>query len=135
VHARITAELLARRPWLIHGELYASNVLLESAGAAIRPVDWEMIGIGPRLLDLAALTSGRLADAARESLIEAYRGALSDAGAPDPGDAPFRRELTACRLLLAVQWLGWGRGWRPPREHRHDWLDEAVRCARGLEGA
>jgi hypothetical protein len=44
----------------------------------------------------------------------------------------FRRGLTACRLLFAVQWLGWARGWDPPPDHQNDWLEEAERCAEEL---
>src|SRR5205085_230469 len=41
---------------LVHGELYASNVLV--AGGRVAAVDWETAGRGPGILDLAALVTG-----------------------------------------------------------------------------
>lgn len=130
-HAAAVEEVADAPRTLIHGEFYPSNVLLEEG--RIRPVDWEMAGIGPALIDLAALTSGSWTPEERAGMALAYRNAVLRAGAPvQPLDA-FLRTLTACRLLLAVQWLGWGRSWEPPPEHRQDWLQEAVRCVEALE--
>jgi hypothetical protein len=44
----------------------------------IRPVDWEMAGIGAGLLDLAALTSGSWSETERTTIVEAYRRALPE---------------------------------------------------------
>ena len=55
----------------------------------------------------------------REAIVQAY-------GRVDPLD------LAAAQLVLAVQWLGWCEGWRPPREHSHDWLAEARSAAEVL---
>ena len=119
-------DLLASLPrGLIHGELYPSNVLVvpEREPVAVYPVDWEMAGIGPALIDLAALVGGYPA-AERGPLADAYLEGLVDAG----GSAPERLDagLAACRLHLAIQWLGWAEDWRPPAEHAHDWLGEAL---------
>jgi hypothetical protein len=117
----------------IHGEFYPSNILVENDGSPrVRPVDWEMAGWGPYLLDVASLTAGRLTADERADLEEAYRLQAVTEGLPMPGDARFRRELAICRLLQAVQWLGWGRDWTPPREHHNDWLQEALGCAQQL---
>ena len=124
------AERLARLPAvLVHGEFYPSNILV-SAGR-IRPVDWETAGIGPGVLDLAALTSGRWSPEERDRLELAYRDAL-------PADRrPAHEELAAAsrdaRLLVAVQWLGWQPGFVPPPEHAHDWLADAVRLAEEVD--
>jgi len=114
---------------LIHGDFHPSNVLVErrGAGTLIHPVDWEMAGIGPGILDLAALTSGRWEPQRRAAVLTAYRGALPRRCRP-PDDG-FRRSLQRCRLLLAVQWLGWSAGWDPPPEHAHDWLAAAFTLA------
>jgi thiamine kinase-like enzyme len=40
----------------LDGEYYASNIVV--AGQRVCPVDWELAGAGPGLLDLAALTTG-----------------------------------------------------------------------------
>lgn len=121
---------LAEQPvTLLHGEFYPSNVLVEPApgGRRIRPVDWEMTGTGSGLLDLAALTSGGWGEAEREELAEAYRSALPGWLRPSP--ERLRCGLDRCRLLLAVQWLGWSTRWTPPPEHAHDWLTTAIELA------
>ena len=124
------------RPSLIHGEFYSSNVLIEESGAtyAVHPVDWEMAAFGSPLLDLAALMSGGWGSDDRIAMARAYREAASDAGAHCPGVDEFTRRVAACRLLIAVQWLGWAAGWTAPAEHRNDWLEEAERCAEELRG-
>lgn len=112
----VVARLLALPVTVVHGEFYASNILV--AGSRICPVDWEMAGAGPGLLDLAALTSGWPAEE-RAAIVAAY------------GDVPADA-LECCRLHLAVQWLGWSPGWSPPPEHAHDWLREAGEAAEAL---
>lgn len=117
----------------VHGEFYASNILVERPGDGfrIRPVDWEMAGTGPGLLDLAALTSGAWSAEARERVARAY----FEAAAPElrgAGWSDFADALERCRLYLAVQWLGWSPDWSPPDEHAHDWLAEALELAERL---
>jgi aminoglycoside phosphotransferase (APT) family kinase protein len=53
----------------VHGEFFASNVLAQTgaSGVRVRPLDWEPAGIGPVLIDLAALNAGRWSDDARPS--------------------------------------------------------------------
>ncbi len=98
---------------LIHGELYPSNVLVR--GARVAAVDWEMAGIGPGVIDLAALLTGWKG--------RARRAILAAAGGAEP------RDLAAARLVLAMQWLGWSAAWEPPAAQRHDWLAEASDAA------
>jgi aminoglycoside phosphotransferase (APT) family kinase protein len=116
----------------VHGELYPSNVLVvQGDPSRICPVDWEMAGIGPGLIDLAALVGG-WDDARRHRLIAAYlRGSRE---APEGASTPEAVEtnLARCRLHLALQWLGWSADWRPPPEHAHDWLGEALELAGDL---
>ncbi|HEY2147164.1 MAG TPA: phosphotransferase, partial [Pirellulales bacterium] len=49
---------------LIHGEFFASNILVDERTSRPRicPVDWETAGIGPCSLDLAALVAGSWTD-------------------------------------------------------------------------
>jgi hypothetical protein len=101
---------------LIHGELYASNVLV--SGARIAAVDWEMAAIGPGVIDLAALVTGWDSDS-RRRIVAAY-GEVAQA------------DLAAARLQLALQWLGWAKQWDAPAEHRRDWLAEARDAALDL---
>lgn len=132
-HERAVA-LLSRWPRsLVHGEFYPSNVLVQGQGAdaRVRPVDWEMAGVGPGLLDLAALTSGGWSAEERERLTAAYYEAWP-VSLPKPGWDEFTEALDHCRLLLAVQWIGWSREWTPPAEHAHDWLGEAQSMAERL---
>lgn len=115
---------------VIHGEFYASNILIErkSTGVRVAPVDWELAAIGPGLIDLAALTAGSWSNADRISFAAAYHRARTRNGSLDD----LLTDLAFCRLHLAVQWLGWSPQWTPPREHAHDWLGEAVRLTEEL---
>jgi Phosphotransferase enzyme family len=127
-------EQLMRLPQtLIHGEFYASNVLVHmTGGVRVCPVDWEMAAIGPGLIDLAALTSGGWSDHERVELAMAYYTALAPrADWPPPPDT-FLRALDLCRLHLSIQWLGWSETWEPPAEHAYDWLSEALRLSTNM---
>jgi Ser/Thr protein kinase RdoA (MazF antagonist) len=127
------ADSLAALPrTFVHGELYPSNVLVvRETPLRICPVDWEMAGIGPGLVDLAALVGG-WGETERSRLVAAYvRGRDGGAQAEEP--TSLDADLARCRLHLALQWLGWSAGWRPPPEHAHDWLGEALELAEGLE--
>jgi hypothetical protein len=131
-------ERLLRLPrTVIHGELYASNVVVvPDTGARddgsrtsprICPIDWEMAGVGPGLVDLAALGSGWPEDD-RAVLTRAYHDELRCHGA-GPGLPELEASLTDCRLLLCAQWLGWAPDWVPPPQQANDWLAEAVALA------
>jgi hypothetical protein len=120
---RAVQRLLASTPTVIHGELYASNILTD--GARVWVLDWETAALGPALVDLAAFTSGSWDDDARTALALAYHAAMTD---PPPLET-FLGELECARLHLAVQWLGWSETWTPPPWQRHDWLAEGLEAA------
>ena len=122
---RAVGVLEGEPPTLLHGEFYASNVLVErgAAGWRVRPVDWESVAVGPAALDLAAVVSGDWAPAVRAGLLSAY----AEAASPHP--APGPEALAAGELVMAVQWLGWSSRWRPPAEHARDWLAVATEAA------
>ena len=130
---RVVDRLAAIPPSFVHGELYPSNVLVGDDGPDVDvwPVDWEMAGLGPPLLDFAALTSGwDPADQAR--LVAAYADEL--------GPGPWRWDeqelgalLHSCRLHYALQWLGWSPGWSAPAEHARDWVAEAFELGERLD--
>jgi hypothetical protein len=109
----VVRRLAALPTTLVHGELYASNVLV--AENRICPVDWELAGVGPGVVDVAALTMG-WPDDERRVLVDAYLGELRDP--PQPED------VDRAALHLAVQWLGWAEDWTPPPEHSRDWQAE-----------
>jgi aminoglycoside phosphotransferase (APT) family kinase protein len=128
------AEMLAALPrTFVHGELYPSNVLVVRGErpVGVFPVDWEMAAIAPGVVDLAALVGG-WADDERRRLIDAYDGAVAAVGGAARSAESQAQDLARCRLHLALQWLGWARGWVPPREHAHDWLGEALTLASQL---
>jgi hypothetical protein len=114
---RVVERLAALRSTLIHGELYASNVLVAEGRVCV--VDWELAGVGPGVLDVAALTTG-WPDSARSILGESYRSALAD----PPDSDRFAADLACANLHLAIQWLGWSPEWTPPPEHARDWRAE-----------
>lgn len=117
----------------VHGEFYPSNVLVGEPDATRRicPVDWEMAGIGPGLLDLAALRAGWDGDQAL-SLARSYRDAVAELGGRPSEEADFLHALRCCELYLAVQWAGWAREWTAPPEHARDWWRQAVRLSEEL---
>lgn len=112
----------------VHGELYPSNVVVaeaEGRGARIVPVDWELAGTGPYALDLAALVSGWGSEE-RLSMYRAFHESLAECRRDAPAFAELLADVSLCRLALALQWIGWARGWRAPEAHRHDWVAEAL---------
>jgi hypothetical protein len=133
-YERVVERLLALPATLLHGEFYASNVLVQELPGGIRvcPVDWEMAAVGPGLLDLAALTAGRWTEDERTDLALAYHAAYPPTDGWPPAPEEFLADLDVCRLHLAIQWLGWAREWSPPRDHAHDWLQDALTLAAKL---
>jgi hypothetical protein len=122
-YERVVERMTSLPVTLIHGEFYASNVIVAQTATGFRvcPVDWELAAVGPGLIDLAALTAGRWTPSERTELATAY-GLAKDSLAA----------LDYCRLHLAMQWLGWAVDWSPPPEHAHDWLNEAFTLAEHL---
>ena len=111
-YGEVATSLAALPRTFLHGELYPSNVLVvREEPLRVCPVDWEMAGIGPGFVDLAALVGG---------------------WAPPERSPTLETDLTQCRLHLALQWLGWSADWQPPSEHAHDWIGEALELTRKL---
>ncbi len=135
---RHAADVLAGQPrTLLHGEFYASNVLVQESsngnsgrGWRVRPVDCELAGIDAGVLDLAALVAGEWTEEQRGRLTGAYRGGWH--AATPPAQAALAGALEAGRLVVAMQWLGWKRRWSPPPDHSQDWLEVAEDAARHL---
>jgi hypothetical protein len=128
-YGRVVDRLTSLPVTLIHGEFYASNVLVQATGdnARVCPIDWEMAAVGTGLIDLAALTAGKWSDDERAALALEYYEVLTAGGRPFMSADEFLEALDYCRLHLAVQWLGWSAHWAPPPEHRQDWLADALR--------
>lgn len=123
---RIVDRLMNLPKTLLHGDFYASNILVQQQGHQTRicPVDWDMAAIGPGYIDLAALISGQWKEIERNALIKAYLGPQP------PGDSHI--DISCCQLHLAIQLLGWSPEWHPPPEHQQDWLSQAVRLSESL---
>ncbi len=130
----VVETLCAVSPIFVHGEFYPSNVLVDERGGqgqvTVWPVDWEMAGVGPAYLDLAALTAGWDRDE-QARLVAAYLDELGPARWRRDGEE-LARVLECCRLHLALQWLGWSDGWTPPPEHARDWAAEVRDAAERL---
>jgi Ser/Thr protein kinase RdoA (MazF antagonist) len=126
----VIEEIAALPAGFVHGEFFASNVLAQTAGASVRvrPVDWELAGIGPFVMDLAALTAG-WNDDARTELAKSYYTALDETSETWLPREAFLRALDCCRLQIAVQQLGWAAEWTPPMTHTQDWLGDALHAA------
>jgi hypothetical protein len=128
----VVERLVSLPTTFIHGEFYPSNVLVREGASTggICPLDWELAAVGPGLIDLAALTAGKLAEDQKTAIATAYW----DASAPGGRLSATERQtaLDYCRLHLAVQWLGWAPDWRPPRKQRQDWIGEALDVAERL---
>jgi thiamine kinase-like enzyme len=132
-YERVVRRLVALPRTVVHGEFYASNILVQetAAGPRVCPVDWEMAALGPGLLDLAALSAGQWTEEERLALAQAYHATLTPHGDGQP-TAEFLSALACCHLHLAVQWLGWAPAWSVPPEQQQDWLREALRQAEKL---
>lgn len=129
VHAGTVTALARQPPVVLHGDLYASNVLVvRDNQLRVCPIDWEYAGVGPAALDLAALTSGGWTRQEQEAMSRAYWEQLDDPRW-SPGWAEWESCLDMARLQVCVQWLGWSARWTPPTEHTQDWLAEARQVA------
>jgi hypothetical protein len=125
-YERVIDRLVQLPMTLLHGDFYASNILVQHQGHRTRicPVDWDMAAIGPGYIDLAALISGQWKESERDALIKAYLGPKP------PNDS--RINISCCQLHIAIQWLGWSPEWRPPQEHQQDWIRQAANLAESL---
>jgi thiamine kinase-like enzyme len=135
-HCRQAASRIGRLPaTIVHGEFYASNVLIQHRNDHIRicPIDWETTGIGTGLIDVAALTSGHWSEEQKQALAMAYFDALQRDQLAWPEFGDFIAAVNNCRLLLAMKWIGWCAGWEPPEEHRFNWVQEAIQMAHAIE--
>ena len=110
---------------LVHGEFYPLNIMVEgSESDRICPVDWETAGIGPSMLDLAALIEGTWSEGDRNRIVTGYLGS-------EPPSAEFERALGLCQLQVCVQWLGWAEGWN--REQQPDRVFTITRIVERLD--
>lgn len=125
-HEHASRRLLELPSMVLHGDLYASNLLVRPGPpVTVWPVDWELMSWGPTVLDLAALTSGRWGPRDRQAMVAAYIAASAQS---EPASG-WESAIDAARLQLCVQWLGMPARWVPPPAHTHDWGAEALELA------
>ena len=129
----VAERLAALPPTFLHGEFYASNVLIQRDTERVRvaPIDWENAAVGPGVIDLAALTTGGWTAPERDEIARGYLEQAAGLG-HDRDVRDLHESLELARLHLAIQWLGWDPTWSPPAEHRHDWLAEALAVGRRM---
>nr|MDQ3817628.1 aminoglycoside phosphotransferase family protein [Acidobacteriota bacterium] len=133
-YGRVIENLSSLPKTFLHGEFYASNVLVREAvkGWRVCPVDWEMAAVGPGLMDLSALAAGKWTEEEKRLMARAYFESLLPEGNPFSSKEEFFRAFSLCRLQIAVQWLGWFGRRRAYSGHAHDWLSEAMSLAEML---
>jgi aminoglycoside phosphotransferase (APT) family kinase protein len=117
----VVAVLMAMPQTFLHGEAYPSNIFVRRDGR-VCGIDWEMAGVGPCGLDVAALVTGWVPEV-RARMIDTYQQSVMSTAVPDRImlDAGVR----AASIVHCVQWLGWAEGWTPPEDHARDWLADA----------
>jgi len=124
-YRKLQDRLVALTPCLIHGEFFGRNVMVRThePDRTIAPIDWETAGLGPGLLDLVSLTSGRWKPEARLSMTRAYFEALQEATqAPLDWDG-FCSDLEGVTLFHALGWVTWYADRQHPR-HLERWLGQ-----------
>jgi aminoglycoside phosphotransferase (APT) family kinase protein len=128
--------LLSLPVTLIHGEFYASNIIIQHETDALRvcPVDWETTAIGPGLVDVAAITGGTWSEPEQLALTEAYQRARTGIATSGPVWRELLESLDYCLLHTAVKNVGWSddENWTPPPQHAYTWLQDVIRLSRKL---
>jgi hypothetical protein len=95
----VFCDLFVRRPTVIHGEFYPSNILARDG--SVFPVDWERAAVSAGEIDFAALTEGWKPEDVRLAT-ESYVDTRWDGEAPDD----FAETVDAARVYLHLQALG-----------------------------
>ena len=125
-YGQVRDRILSLPQTILHGELYASNVIVSDVAlpvARVCPIDWEMAATGAGLLDLAALVAGAWSEEDRSAIAGSYLRSFPALG---------RDDLDACRQHQGVQWLGWWAGGVAAPAHAHAWLAEAQELSQRL---
>ena len=130
-HEYALRALSSATPTLVHGDFYPSNIVVTEERIAV--VDWELAGIGPAVLDLAALAAGGWDHEQRHDLISAYHDEARGAGPVETLTALTRRTDLAS-LHLALHWVDSPPEWEAPDEHRRDWFGDAIAALDRLNG-
>lgn len=122
----IVAALLAIPVSAVHGDAFPANVIVGHDGR-ICFLDWELAGLGPGLVDLAAMTAGTWTAAERQGMVAAYAAGVTPSRPVAPSD--LTRGFIASRILVAVEMLGAPSEWEPPSHQVWDWAGELSKLA------
>lgn len=95
----VFCDLFVRRPTVIHGEFYPSNILVRDG--SVFPVDWERAAVSAGEIDFAALTEGWKPEDVRLAT-RSYVDARWGGEVPDD----FAESVEAARAYLHLQALG-----------------------------
>lgn len=90
------AQVLLKRPTLLHGDFTPRNILVE--GEAVHPLEWGSAAVGAGEVDLARLVEDQ-AQALREEALTAYSRARWPQGEPEGFPRAMRAAEAYLRLL------------------------------------
>jgi aminoglycoside phosphotransferase (APT) family kinase protein len=119
--------LLAAPRTFIHGELYATHLLLRRN--SLFCIDWESAALAPGEIDLATLTEGK---GWPVELVHRCEQEYCRARWPEGAPAGFERTLDAARMYLHFRWLGERPEWTLAEKYL--WRYEHLRAAAGRLG-
>lgn len=128
---RVTRFLSQLPTTLIHGEFYPSNVLMrrKERGHDVCPIDWELVGRGPGILDLAALSFGGWSPEKKRQIIQAYHDATAAEGSPAMTSRELQEAVDYGQTHLCLRQLGWAPVWQTPEQHSRNWVHDALSIA------
>lgn len=112
-------------PAVVHGELYAGNVL--DWRGELRIIDWESAGVGAGEIDLATLTAGRWSASTRRACMAAYARARWGVAPP-----PVFEVRCAAAQLYALWNLA--RQAKPATKDEPWWNGQVEECLQTLAG-
>lgn len=115
---------------LVHGDAKPSNFLFAADGRRVAAVDFQYVGGGCGMKDVAYLLMGetrRETERALDVYFDALREALSATGQAEAVEAEWRALFPWARADLERFMAGWAPGHRPDRLGR-ELVDEALRA-------
>jgi thiamine kinase-like enzyme len=131
---RVVDTLLQLPKALTHGEFYPANIVMRWTGVMheVCPIDWELTGWGPAVLDLAALSAGRWSTRDKRKILTAYLETAKGYSRRTPDIEDLTESVEHAQLHLCIRQLGWAARWRPQGQQARAWLAQALNLADNL---
>jgi len=131
---RVVDHLCQLPQTLVHGEFYPGNIVMRWTGETHEtcPIDWELAGWAPGVVDLAALSGGHWSQSDKREILAAYLDASSQLSPTETTPAELARSVAYAQLHLCVRHLGWAARWRPQGQQARTWLADALTLAAQL---